>query len=213
MMFLAGFRGVPSGSAAIDCGRRRSGSPFERLIREDRIVLAGHSNGGSAALLVAAARTLNVVAIGLLASGSASGAAARVEAPILLIRGTEEGAAGGDRDGPYRDARPPKHLVIMDGGNHFGFTDAVCIEEGDPPAAIARSDQQRCAFGYLTAFLESYVRGENATGPSCGATAFGGDWRADDFGRARRVRMEIEYEAVQRSRLSETSSGNHQAAP
>jgi hypothetical protein len=141
---------------------RRSGSPFEQLIREDRIVLAGHSTGGSAAFIVAANRSLNVAAIGLLAPGSDSGVASQVEAPVLVIHGTEEGAAGGARDGPYRAAGPPKHLVVVHGGNHFGFTDAVCIEEGDPPATIARSDQQRCAYGYLTAFLQKYVRGEDS---------------------------------------------------
>jgi hypothetical protein len=141
---------------------RRTGSPFEQRIREDRIILTGHSTGGVAAVIAAATGTMDVVALGVLAPGNAaSGLVSQAEAPLLIIEGTAEGPAGtGTADLLYLNAHPPKHFAIVDGADHFGFTDAMCVADGGPVATITRADQQRSAFGYLTAFLQLYVRGE-----------------------------------------------------
>jgi hypothetical protein len=55
-------------------------------------------------------------------------------------------------------AGPKKHMITIPGGNHFGFTDALCILE-DPAATISQADQQKIAKAYLTAFLRRYVQG------------------------------------------------------
>jgi dienelactone hydrolase len=139
----------------------RSGSPFENHIRTDHIILMGHSTGGGAAIQLGASRAFNVIAIGLIAPGTGSpGIVNQVSVPLLVLLGTADfgGAGGGNTKLIYDSAPPPKHLVLIDGANHFGYTDAVCIQDGDPPATIARADQQRIAYGYLTAFLQRYVR-------------------------------------------------------
>jgi hypothetical protein len=78
---------------ALACGEPTPGFSVRTADREERIVLAGHSTGGSAAFIVATNRSLDVVAIGLLAPGSDSGLAAQIEAPILVIHGTEGGGS------------------------------------------------------------------------------------------------------------------------
>lgn len=139
----------------------RSGSPFENRIRTDQIILMGHSTGGGAAIQVAASRAFDVLAIGLIAPGTNSRhLVPEVAAPLLVLLGTEDGGGAGTSDAKdiYDSARPPKHFVLIEGANHFGYTDALCIQDGDPQATIARVNQQRIAYGYLTAFLQRYVR-------------------------------------------------------
>jgi hypothetical protein len=141
---------------------RRPGSPFEQRIRAHQIVLTGHSTGGVAAVMAAVNGTLDVTALGLLAPGNAaSSLIAQAETPLVIVEGTAEGPAGtGTANLLYLNARPPKHFVIVQGADHFGFTDAMCIVDGGPIATISRADQQLSAFGYLTAFLQQYVRDE-----------------------------------------------------
>lgn len=139
----------------------RANSPFKGQIRTSEIVLLGHSAGGGAALEVAAEQVFPIVAVCLLAPGGRERAAADAGAPLLVVHGTEEGGAGVPLNQPKQlyDAAPsPKHLVRIEGANHFGFTDALCLEIGDPAARIPRAHQQRVAYAYLTAFLQRYVR-------------------------------------------------------
>lgn len=140
----------------------RSGSPFRHRLDTDRTVLLGHSTGGGAAIQTAAQGNLKVAALALLAPGTNQPSiAASAGAPMIVVRGTHEGAAGvGDSPAKvYAAAAPPKYMVDIQGANHFGYTDNLCLEGGDPPAVLARHDQQRISYGYLTAFLQRYVRG------------------------------------------------------
>lgn len=141
----------------------RDGSPFKDLLQTDGIVLLGHSTGGGAAMMVAgqtpqAGQTpLNFAAVATLSPSAEDSDVAGVTVPLLVEQASQEGEEGGNGTELYPLAHPPKHLVFIQGANHFGYTDELCLE-GVPQATIARADQQRIAYAYLTAFVERYAR-------------------------------------------------------
>lgn len=83
-----------------------------------------------------------------------------VRNPILVLHGTEELSASGVDEvslSVYAAAGPPKHLVVIEGANHFGYTDELCV--ADDPGTISPGDQRRIAIAYITAFLRHYASG------------------------------------------------------
>ena len=147
-------------------------SPFHNTVGAETVLL-GHSTGAGAALAAAAGRRFEVTAVGLIApSTQINEVAVDVQAPILILQGTEEGAAGTGGAGPddpaqriFNRANPPKYLMRIQGANHFGFTDELCVDPGDPVATISRVVQQQITFAYLISFVQRHVRGFLAHDP------------------------------------------------
>jgi hypothetical protein len=140
----------------------RAGSPFQGQLNTATVQVMGHSTSGIAAIEVAAGGQLAVGTLGLLAPAGGSGTVGSVAPkPVMVLRGTNDTGPfgdGGESDDVYAAAGPPKHMITIDGANHFGFSDALCIL-ADPAATISQADQQRIAKAYLTAFLRRYVQG------------------------------------------------------
>jgi uncharacterized delta-60 repeat protein len=139
----------------------RNGSLFKNQLRTTPVTLMGHSAGGGAAVMLAKKGVFDVSTIATLApSTQTPNDAQAAGAPFLVIVGSRDsGSSGGNAQEVYEAGVPPKHFVLIDGANHFGFTDDLCFQN-DSVAAISRNDQQRIAYAYLTAFLQRYVRGE-----------------------------------------------------
>lgn len=139
----------------------RAGSPLEGKLQIAAISLLGHSTGGFAAIELATSGLLSVDALGLLApAGGADSVVKFAPKPILVVHGTQDTGSfgdGGQSVNVYAAAGPAKHIVTIDGANHFGFTDGLCILK-DPPATIGQADQQKIAKAYLTAFFRRYVQ-------------------------------------------------------
>jgi hypothetical protein len=92
--------------------------------------------------------------------------------PMLVIYGTND-TPNQVGDGPlkvYGHANAPKHLVVLTGANHFGYTDSICIAPPNDNASTvggatgleAQRRQQRAAGDYLDAFFSVYLRGDMA---------------------------------------------------
>lgn len=141
----------------------RSGSPFQGKIRPTGITAMGHSTGGGGAIVLGQDSSLGVAVLGLVAPAADQSAIAGVGKPVLVLVGTEDSGGLAANNLPheiYNAAGPPKHLVDIGGANHFGYTDELCVDGGgDGVATISRADQQRIAYGYLTAFYRRYLHG------------------------------------------------------
>ena len=81
----------------------------------------------------------------------------------------------------YREANPAKHLVVVAGANHFGYTDDICLEPaeelcpdhprdpgwdsssevGGVEGQEAHARQQLAAGNYLQAFFSKYLQGHD----------------------------------------------------
>jgi hypothetical protein len=165
----------------------RAGSRFQAAVDVNRVGLAGHSRGGAAVVLAAqllqtspslCSRDLQLdgvrlAALALLAPGTGSfGDPNSVTAPVLVIHGTKESTQQvGDLPLKlYGSANPPKHLVVITGANHYGYTDGICIAyPGDNPSEVggvtgpeAQRRQQRAAGDYLEAFFSAYLMGDRS---------------------------------------------------
>jgi predicted dienelactone hydrolase len=146
-------------------------SPLFGLVDPTRRVVMGHSQGGEAALQLAAVdRNLAAViaqapSIGIFAPRPID----TITAPTLLQAATE------DKLVPFANAvnayamqlRAPRQLVVIEGGNHVGFNDVgspagIAVLFGiDNPARISNADQRLLARRYETAWLEFHVKGRD----------------------------------------------------
>jgi dienelactone hydrolase len=163
---------------------RRAGSLLKGAVNLTRVALAGHSTGATAA--VEAVRNLRmnlcgrnlgldgirIAALALLAPGLYTDP---INAPVLVMYGTEDKQQVGDDPlRQYGSASPPKHLVIISGANHYGYTDGICVapsgcESGDNPSQVggvtgpeAHRRQQQAAGDYLEAFFSAYLLGDRS---------------------------------------------------
>jgi len=148
-------------------------SPLSGLVDPTRRVVMGHSQGGEAALQLAAvdrdivAVIAQAPSIGFFAPGPID----TITAPTLLQAATE------DKLVPFANAvgayetqlRAPRQLVVIEGGNHVGFNDVGSLPTIfaplfgiDNPAKISGSDQRMLARRYETAWLEFHVKGRDA---------------------------------------------------
>lgn len=144
----------------------RAGSPFQHQLRPAGLGAIGHSTGGLAAIFLGTSDAHPIDALGLIAPVAnvmhdVSHIIGFAPKPILILHGTQELSAFGVNGDPlsyYAAAGPKKHLVTIGGANHFGYTDAVCIQ-ADNHATISQVDQQRIAKAFLTAFFRRYLGG------------------------------------------------------
>jgi fermentation-respiration switch protein FrsA (DUF1100 family) len=138
----------------------RSGSPFQGKIRTTGIGLMGHSSSGTAVPHVATSGLFSVDALALIAPFHGDNEVINfAPKPALVVHGTNDtGAFGGQGASNYAAAAPTKYLVTIDGANHYGYTDALCIL-ADPSVTIAQADQQKIAKAYITAFFRRYLLG------------------------------------------------------
>jgi hypothetical protein len=162
------------------------GGLLEGSVDLNRVGLSGHSVGGGAAVF-ALERYLQVPfdslgldnvqiqALGLIAPGWQPGFSSPPDGTALLvIHGTREHEKQ-VAEFPvelYDAANAPKHLLQVNGANHFGYTDGICL---DPDAADPRDNssevggstgleahrrQQMTARNYLRAFFTYYLLGD-----------------------------------------------------
>lgn len=107
----------------------RVGSRLYRLVDTGRFGVAGHSMGGGASLLAAAAddRIKAVVALSPAETwpDSAIAAAAEIHVPICYIVGSQDAFAPLETNTRpmYDNSNPPRQLIVLIGGYHCGFID------------------------------------------------------------------------------------------
>ncbi len=118
---------------------------FDSSVDLQNVGLIGHSTGGGAVMKAAellredSNSQVQIKGIGLLAPGLWFGGLSILSEPVLIIHGTREhpcqvGLA------PlliYCESAKPKHLVVVEGANHFGYTDDICL---DPDSARSNSE-------------------------------------------------------------------------
>ena len=175
----------------------RSGSLLGGAVDLRRVGFAGHSSGGGATILAAAClrksefsdERLNAIcspvnglhldalrpaAMALLAPGLDSmflPIVPRVEAPTLIVYGTSDTQQVGESPlDVYGLASQPKHLLVVTGANHYGYTDRICIASpNDNPSTVggsigleARVRQQQTARNYVRVFFSGTLIGNEA---------------------------------------------------
>lgn len=125
--------------------------------------LSGHSMGGGASILAAAADTRIDVVANMAAAEtnpSAIAAIANVQAPVILLAGSEDGIAPvEDHQQPmYDNANPPSEIPILQGGYHCGFMDydVLFCDSGSMPRATQLAITRR----WLTAVFNLYLKGD-----------------------------------------------------
>lgn len=144
----------------------RNGSPFNGQVQPANLAAMGHSTGGLAAIHYATSGVHPIEALGLIApaarstpdTAQISGFAPRPA--FIFLSGRETSFAGADNEplAIYGAAGAVKHLATVPGGNHYGYTDALCILD-DNTATIPQADQARVGTAYLTAFFRRFLSG------------------------------------------------------
>lgn len=175
-----------------------------------RLGLMGHSTGGAGVLVTAIQLRGLIKAVGVIAPTCPNKDASDPNVPdppcfegwnppqnipILVIHGTHEHhcQVGRFPKDVYCGATPPKHLIVITGANHFGYTDDICMEPDvdkpvdcasvppdtlykdwngwDNPSMVgglemraAQILQQRAAGNYLRAFFMHYLKVPNSAG-------------------------------------------------
>jgi predicted dienelactone hydrolase len=126
------------------------------VVDPDRVAVAGHSNGGWAALEVAA-RAAGIKAVVALAPAQIETAAEAIHVPAMVAVGGFDGFAPWDREVFGRLARP-RYLFELQRAGHETFTDAVDIDRED--RQIPHDDAHRRINGVVTALLFRHVLGD-----------------------------------------------------
>lgn len=135
-------------------------SPYFGAVAGDRLAVGGHSMGGGASMLAAAAdpRILAVVPLAAADTNPSSIAAAEgIAAPLRLIVGSQDtivppGPSGGPM---YANAPGPRQLLSITGGFHCGFIDSSIIfcDSG----SISRAAQLQITRRLMLEFLEVHA--------------------------------------------------------
>ena len=145
----------------------KRGSPFHDRVWDNGIVAIGHSTSGAGVVWLATStawRGLRVSAVAMLAPAAQAGDVdqfAKLRVPAMIFDATRDTGRFGARSAPasyYAAARSRVYSVTVKGGNHFNFSDSLCVEPDDPRATIDRTDQQRVAKAFLTVFAQSLLR-------------------------------------------------------
>lgn len=156
-----------------------AGSWLEGAVDAAAFGASGHSMGGGASVLAAAADP-RIVAVANLAAAetnpSAQAAMASVTAPVRVIAGSDDTIVSAASTQQIHDAAPgPRQFALIAGGSHCGFIDApiVFCDSG----SMAREEQLRLTRGLLTEFFLAHLDRDGAQaaaawlgGPPAGAT-------------------------------------------
>jgi dienelactone hydrolase len=141
-------------------------SPYFHAVDTAAFALTGHSMGGGASILAAAADP-RVRALAPLApaetSPSAITAMGGVLVPTRLICGTQDTIVPTASNGqPMYDAAPgPRQLLSIVGGWHCGFVDTPALGGfGCDSGTLTRAAQLAIVRRHLTTFLELHLRGD-----------------------------------------------------
>jgi dienelactone hydrolase len=147
--------------------------PLFGHVDADRVIVAGHSRGGGAAILAAASDPAVIAGILLepldpltTPGGEQVWNTALPKKPLLLL------AAGNDADLPYpmvdflyeRRAGPVSFPTIV-GATHFAACDGTCADEPGGYPQIARAQDWAVTNAYAVAFLKYTAGGELGYAP------------------------------------------------
>ena len=142
----------------------RRPTPLHGKIKTPEIALMGHSSGGLAATYVATNGAFTIDGLALLAPANVSNdteIANFAPKPVIVLYGTQDMgpySSDGQALDTYNAAGAKKHLITIDGANHFGYTNSLCIL-ADGAATLSQANQQKIAKAYLTAFFRRYLNG------------------------------------------------------
>jgi dienelactone hydrolase len=138
---------------------------LHQCIDSNALGLSGHSMGGGASILAAAADN-RVKAVANLAAAdtnpSAVTAMESVAVPISLISGSDDTIVPVGSHGQlmYNNGSAPKQLPVIQGGYHCGFMDSNILfcDSG----SISRSQQLAITRHLLTAFFELHLKQDDS---------------------------------------------------
>jgi dienelactone hydrolase len=136
------------------------GSPFQGQVAVDCFGLCGHSMGGGASLLAAAADP-RVTAVANLAAAetnpSAIEAMSQVAVPVRLISGSADSIVPPAQHGQlmYDNGHPPRQHQVIQGGYHCGFMDESSLFCDSGP--LPREQQLAVTRRLLTEFFHLYL--------------------------------------------------------
>jgi predicted dienelactone hydrolase len=142
-----------------------------------RLVVAGHSTGGGAAVEAARLLSFNVqfqsLSYGLIAP--VVGVLYGAKRNLLVVKGGADTLQVGDGpDAQYNAGGLPKTQVMIPGANHFGYTDIcpannncanVFGPSNDNNGDIGRALQQLAGASYLAALARYYALGDTTARP------------------------------------------------
>lgn len=137
-------------------------SPFAGAVAIDRLAVGGHSMGGGASILAAAADPRIMAVVPLAAADtnpSSIAASSQIAAPLRLVVGSEDSIVPpGPSSGPmYANAPGPRQLVSITGGSHCGFLDGSIpfCDSGSISRAAQLAETRRL----LLEFLDVHLKG------------------------------------------------------
>lgn len=145
--------------------RLLNAAAFGQRLNLNRLLLAGHSTGGPAAVeagrLLRSRYAFQATAFGLIAPTPGVLYGARGNAVVL--GGSVDTLMNANPEAAYAGAGVPKTFVSIPGANHFGYTDLYGPDNKamgvyDPDGAIPRDAQQLAAAAYVTAAMRLYLR-------------------------------------------------------
>ncbi|HEY8490832.1 MAG TPA: prolyl oligopeptidase family serine peptidase [Dehalococcoidia bacterium] len=148
----------------------RPGGVLQGAVDGDRAAVAGHSFGGYTALTVLArdARFRAGVAMAPPEVGGVRAAAGTVRSPVLIMGGELDTTTPIQQQRTLFDARPEgatRFLLVFPRGGHSAYAN-ICrpAVSGCGPDDLPQEDAHRLVNRYATAFLKTYVAGEEGYG-------------------------------------------------
>ena len=133
-------------------------------VDEARFAVAGHSMGGGASALAAAADP-RIRCMATLAAAetnpSSSAAAASIQVPSRFIVGSQDSIVPPANTQPqYANCDAPRQFTTIVGGSHCGFIDSAII--ACDSGSITRAEQLAKTRALLLEFLGTHLRGDGA---------------------------------------------------
>jgi predicted dienelactone hydrolase len=133
-------------------------------VNQDAFAVSGHSMGGGAAALAAAA-DVRIKCLATLAAAetnpSAAAAAGSVQRPARFIVGSQDSiVAPATTQNQYTACDAPRQFVSITGGSHCGFIDSAII--ACDSGSISRAEQLAKTRALLLEFFDTHLRGDAA---------------------------------------------------